>query len=300
MLLDGLAYLENQLHDKSAAYAKVMEYIESNKKKEALYAKVDSIVMQLSQITSDRKKIESEKKRLIEYSVKLSNTFTPSFLNANKAQEEAKAKLLIIENNERQKQEELDAMGMKTLYDRLNKTTAILAAIDEAKTMLHHLDSTKKAYAEKEKQLKTDLAALENKRQEVMLQKPMVETAKLALNSSEDLLLKHKDIIDKWAQSMRHKLHVGDKCPVCQQVIKDIPPAEAALMEMYNDVNMKYEEAKRMYDVQSQLYNKLEAEVKAEEKSYNTNRLAHDNDKSVAEAENNALKACRKCGIPTI
>ena len=77
---------------------------------------------------------------------------------------------------------------------------------------------------------------------------------------------------------MRHKLHVGDKCPVCQQVIKDVPPAEAALMEMYNDVNMKYEEAKRMYDVQSQLYNKLEAEVKAEEKSYNTNRLAPDNE----------------------
>ena len=63
---------------------------------------------------------------------------------------------------------------------------------------------------------------------------------------------------------------------------------------------MKYEEAKRMYDVQSQLYNKLEAEVKAEEKTYNTNRLAHDNDKSVADPQNNALQACRKCGIPTI
>ena len=300
LLLDGLAYLENQLQDKSAAYTKVMDYIESNKKKEALYAKADSIVMQLRQITSDRKKIESEKRRLSEYCLKLSNTITPSFLNANKALEEAKAKLSIIENNEKQKQEELDAMGMKALYDRLNKATAILAAIDEAKTMLHHLDSTKKAYAEKEKQLKTDLAVLENKRLEVMLQKPMVEAAKLALNSSEDLLLRHKDTIEKWAQSMRHKLHVGDKCPVCQQVIKDVPPAETALMEMYNDVNMKYEEAKRMYDVQSQLYNKLEAEVKAEEKSYNTNRLAHDNDKSVAEAENNALKACRKCGIPTI
>ena len=174
-----------------------------------------------------------------------------------KRQEEAKAKLLIIENNERQKQEELDAMGMKALYDRLNKTTAILAAIDEAKTMLHHLDSTKKAYTEKEKQLKTDLAALENKRQEAMLQKPMVEAAKLALNSSEDLLLRHKDTIDKWAQSMRHKLHVGDKCPVCQQEIKDVPPTEAALMEMYNDVNMKYEEAKRMYDVQSVSYTHL-------------------------------------------
>ena len=145
LLLDGLAYLENQLHDKSAAYTKVMDYIESNKKKEALYAKADSIVMQLRQITSDRKKIESEKKRLSEYSVKLSDTITPSFLNANKALEEAKAKLSIIENNERQKQEELDAMGMKALYDRLNKTTAILAAIDEAKTMLHHLNSTKKA-----------------------------------------------------------------------------------------------------------------------------------------------------------
>ena len=103
---------------------------------------------------------------------------------------------MIIENNEKQKQEELDAMGMKALYDRLNNTTAILAAIDEAKTMLHHLDSTKKAYAEKEKQLKADLAALENKRQETMLQKPKVEAAKLALDSSEDLLLRHKDTID--------------------------------------------------------------------------------------------------------
>ena len=113
-------------------------------------------------------------------------------------------------------------------------------------------------------------------------------------------MLKHKDTIDKWAKSMRHKLHVGDKCPVCQQVVQAIPPTEAVLMEMYNEVNNKYNEAKRLYDEQSQLYNKFEAEVKAEEKSYNTNRLAHDNDKTVAEAQSNALKACLKCGIPTI
>ena len=231
---------------------------------------------------------------------KLSNTIIPQFQMADKALEEAKAKLAAIEDNERQKQEELDAMGMKALYDSLNKITAILSAIDEAKTMLIHLDSAKTAYAEKEKQLSAVLAALENKRLEAKLMMPKVEAAKSELDKWEDTLLKHKDTIDKWAKSMRHKLHVGDKCPVCQQVVQAIPPTEAVLMEMYNEVNNKYNEAKRLYDEQSQLYNKFEAEVKAEEKSYNTNRLAHDNDKTVAEAQSNALKACLKCGIPTI
>lgn len=231
---------------------------------------------------------------------KLSNTLIPQFQNDDKALKEAKEKQAAIENEERQKHEELDAMGMKALYDNLNKSTAVLSAIDEAKTMLIHLNSAKTAYAEKEKQLSADLAALENKRQEAKLMLPKVEAAKSELDKWEDTLLKHKDTIDKWAKSMRHKLHVGDKCPVCQQVVQAIPPTEAVLMEMYNEVNNKYNEAKRLYDEQSQLYNKFEAEVKAEEKSYNTNRLAHNNDKTVVEAQGNALKACQKCGIPTI
>ena len=238
--------------------------------------------------------------RLAYLDKKLSDTLIPQFQKADKALEEAKEKLAAIEDNEKQKQEELDAIGMKALYDSLNKNTAILSAIDEAKTMLIHLDSAKTAYAEKEKQLSADLAALENKRQEAKLMLPKVEAAKSELDKWEDTLLKHKDTIDKWAKSMRHKLHVGDKCPVCQQVVQAIPPTEAVLMEMYNEVNNKYNEAKRLYDEQSQLYNKFEAEVKAEEKSYNTNRLAHDSDKTVAEAQSNALKACQKCGISNI
>ena len=238
--------------------------------------------------------------RLAYLDKKLSDTLIPQFQKADKALEEAKEKLAAIEDNEKQKQEELDAIGMKALYDSLNKTTAILSAINEAKTMLIHLDSAKTAYAEKEKQLSADLAALENKRQKAKLMLPKVEAAKSELDKWEDTLLKHKDTIDKWAKSMRHKLHVGDKCPVCQQVVQAIPPTEAVLMEMYNEVNNKYNEAKRLYDEQSQLYNKFEAEVKAEEKSYNTNRLAHNNDKTVVEAQGNALKACLKCGIPTI
>ena len=238
--------------------------------------------------------------RLAYLDKKLSDTLIPQFQKADKALEEAKEKLAAIEDNEKKKQEELDAMGMKALYDSLNNITAILSAIDEAKTMLIHLDSAKTAYAEKEKQLAEALAQLENKRMEAKLMLPKVEAAKTVLDSCEDTLLKHKDTIDKWAKSMRHKLHVGDTCPVCQQEIKAVPPTEAALMEMYNEVNNKYEEAKRLYDGQSQLYNKLAAEVKAEEKSYNANRTAHDNDKTVAEAESNALKACRKCGISTI
>ena len=238
--------------------------------------------------------------RLAYLDKKLSDTLIPQFQKADKALEEAKEKLAAIEDNEKKKQEELDEIGMKALYDSLNKNTAILSAIDEAKTMLIHLDSAKTAYAEKEKQLSADLAALENKRQEAKLMLPKVEAAKSELDKWEDTLLKHKDTIDKWAKSMRHKLHVGDKCPVCQQVVQAIPPTEAVLMEMYNEVNNKYNEAKRLYDEQSQLYNKFEAEVKAEEKSYNTNRLAHDSDKTVAEAQSNALKACQKCGISNI
>ena len=300
LLLDGLAYLENQLHDKTTTYSQVMDFIESNKSKEAFYAKADSIVVLLRQIASDRKKIEYEKKRLAEYNTKLSDTLVPSFQSADKALEEGKAKLSIIENNERQNQDELDSMGMKALYDSLNESVAVLSAIDEAKTMLVHLDSARTAYAEREKLLAETLAQLENKRMEAKMMLPKVEAAKTVLDSCEDTLQKHKDTIDKWAKSMRHKLHVGDKCPVCQQEIKAVPPTEAALMEMYNEVNNKYEEAKRLYDGQSQLYNKLVAEVKAEEKSYNANRTAHGNDKTVAEAESNALKACRKCGISTI
>src|SRR5574344_1445908 len=54
--------------------------------------------------------------RLAYLDKKLSDTLIPQFQKADKALEEEKEKLTVIENNEKLKQEELDAMGMKALY----------------------------------------------------------------------------------------------------------------------------------------------------------------------------------------
>ena len=299
-LLGGIAFYEHLQKEKGEAYVLVNKYITENAAKDELYAKADGIAMQLTRIADDRKRIAEENRKISDNRLMLAENVIPRCNSAEKTLSDAKEALAKCENETKGKQEELDVMGMNVLYKKQQDITALVALIDHAKTMLNNLDSARKAYAERGRQLDKALAELNEKKRTVADMQPSLTAAKARMEASEELLRKHNNTVEKWAVNMRHSLNVGDVCPVCRQTISNAIPEESLIRDLYLQVKEQYNKDKREYDELLGTWNKLTAEVNADSNSYRRDKQAYDNDKTVAEAELAANDACGRCGITTM
>ena len=106
--------------------------------------------------------------------------------------------------------------------------------------MLNNLDSARKAYAERGRQLDKALAELNEKTRTVADMQPSLTAAKARMEASEELLRKHNNTVEKWAVNMRHSLNVGDVCPVCRQTISNAIPEESLIRDLYLQVKEQY------------------------------------------------------------
>ncbi|MGM9732723.1 MAG: AAA family ATPase [Prevotella sp.] len=298
-LIGGIAFYENLQKEKNDAYALVKKYIADNADKETLYDKADALAIQLRQIDADRIRIGNEKRKIIDNSRTLNETLLPQYDKAEKAIADANEAIRQCENDIKRHEEELDDIGMNALYKKQQDISALLSLIDHAKTMLNNLDNIRKAYKERGLQLDKTRTELEEKTRKAEEMEPAITTAKARMEAAEELLGKHNNTVEKWAVNMRHSLHVGDVCPVCQQTVNSIPE-ESIIQKLYLQVKEQYETAKREYDELLKKWNKLTAETNADKNAYQRDKQAHDKDKSVAEAELAAKDACRRCGITTL
>ena len=82
------------------------------------------------------------------------------------------------------------------------------------------------------------------------------------MNTCKELLDQQSDTVHKFAQTMRQKLHVGDRCPVCRQVIAAELPHEEELAALVGGLTAAYKEAEQHYNTLVTARNKLESEVK--------------------------------------
>ena len=120
------------------------------------------------------------------------------------------------------------------------------------------------------------------------------------MNTCKELLDKQKDTIDKFAKTMRQKLHVGDKCPVCGQEIASKLPHEEELAELVAGLTLSFKEAEKEYNAIVAEKNKLDAEVNTATNAYNRDKENLEKDKSVQIAEQKLAAACKACGIESV
>ena len=89
-----------------------------------------------------------------------------------------------------------------------------------------------------------------------------IHDAEVKMNTCKELLDQQSDTVHKFAQTMRQKLHVGDRCPVCRQVIAAELPHEEELAALVGGLTAAYKEAEQHYNTLMAARNKLESEVK--------------------------------------
>ena len=189
------------------------------------------------------------------------------------------------------------ALHLNELREQRDKNKELVRNINTAFERIESLGREEKRKQEAVKALEDTLAEIENKQKALKELEPKIHDAKVKMDDRKELLEKQSDTIDKFAKTLRQKLHIGDICPVCRQKIKSELPHEEELDKLIGGLRDAFNEAETAHKKLVDEKNKLEAEIKTVSKNYQIAKEAFDKDKAVQDAEQKVFAACKACGI---
>lgn len=129
--------------------------------------------------------------------------------------------------------------------------------------------------------------------------KPQVEAANLKFKEWDAQYERLNLAVDTLAQKLRENLKMGKRCPICGQQVQslDAIPHEQELQNIVQEAQRKRDEAKRLFDRLKEQQNSYIIWLNQNAPSYDKDLKAFNEDKSLDEARNEALKSLGKCNI---
>ena len=297
VLLGGQKYAENEVGKIVVELQEIDAFITAEADKASMYENAQTIVGHLNAIDEGHMAINNGQTAINSENKKLAEVLTPVY---EKAQENAQNAKIDFEKEESEAKTQDEAVATLNLPELRNKCDAakdLAGKISSAKERIDMLSSVKLQREESRKNLAERKMALDQKKTKADAMEAPIHDAKLKMDVRKEDLDKQSDTVNKFASSLRLKLHTGDICPVCRQEIKSALPREEELAALVGDLQKAYEEAEKEHQALVDAKVKLDAEIKTESKSYERDIKAFNDDKSVVNAEQKALQACKLCGI---
>ena len=251
-------------------------------------------------ISQGKKKIEECDKTINNESKTLSETLQPALEKAQKAENDAQTALEQQATSLKAQEATLTELHLPELRKERDDAKDLKRNIATTYERIETYKKEKERRENKATSLKEVLVEIEKKQKEAVAMDPHIHDAKVKMDDRKALLDKQSDTIDKFAQTLRQKLHVGDLCPVCRQEIKTELPHEEELAKLVGDLREAYTEAETAHQDLVNRKNKLEAEIKAAKASYDKEKEAFDKDNALMMATQKVIEACKACGFETI
>ncbi len=299
-LLGGKQFAEtetDQLHNQIKLCA---DFIESEKEKAPMYENAQTIVGYLNTIADGRSQIEQNKKFINQEKQALKNQWQPKLNKAIDAENAATTAFNAQETKVKEQENALKALDMQGLRKKFNATNEILGNIGIANERLAHLENEKKRMEDWKQKIAQQLKEIEEKKKQSDEMNAPLRDAELIWKTKKEDLDKQKDTVDKFAKTLRSKLHLGDTCPVCRQKIATEMPHEEELSALFAQLEEAVRQAENKYNSLNSKKIELDAEIKTATDNYSKDQKAFATDTSVAEAKAKALEYCQKCGIDSI
>ena len=251
-------------------------------------------------IADGRKKIEECESTIKKESKTLSETLHPASEKAQKTVNEAQAAYETQEAALKEQETALAELHLPELRKERDEAKDLQRNITTTYERIDSYNKEKERRANTSASLETSLAEIEKNQKASAAMEPQIHDAKVIMDDRKALLDKQSDTIDKFAKTLRQKLHIGDSCPVCRQEIKSELPHEEELAQLVSGLREAYTKAESEYQEQVSNKNKLDAVIKAAQGSYKTAKEAFDRDDSVKVAKQKVIESCKACGFETI
>ena len=299
-VLGGYAFAEQEKRKTEADIQKIADYLDGEKEREAVYENAQTIEGYMNTIAYGRNKIEANQLVVSNEKKALTEVLQPAFDKAKAAVNEAQTAFNKL-NAELQSQEQ--ALADLKLGDLRKQRDDAKELRNNIKTAVERIETLRKEKERREKSaqnLEGKNAEIVKKQEESDALKPLVQAAEVKMNTCKEMLDKQKDTVEKFAKTLRQKLHMGDNCPICGQKIESELPHEEELAKIVDGLKNAFDEAEADYKKLVKEKNKLDAEILAAKNSYRADKEAFEKDKSVEMAAQKAVSACKAFGIETI
>ncbi len=248
-------------------------------------------------ISEGKKRIEEGERSIAQENKNLAESLQPAFDKAQKEATDAQATYDNMALALKAQTTALDALHLPELRKKRDEAKELQRNITAAFDRIESYNNEKERRANTENALKQAFEEMQTKQKESLEMEPLIRDAKVKMDDRKLMLDKQSDTIDKFAQTLRQKLRLGDICPVCRQEIKSELPHEEELAQLVGSLREAYTEAESAHQELVNKKNKLEAEIKAAQKSYQTAKEAFDKDTSVGAAKQKVIEACKACGV---
>ena len=296
-VLSGYAFSEQEKQQTEADIKAITALIETEKDKHKVYENGQTIAGYMSTIADGRKKIAASQTAIANENKALTEELKPAFDKAQEILKEAQETYRKQEAEINEQEKALVALNLGGLRTQRDKNKELIQNIGIAFDRIDLLDKERKRKQETSASLEGTRVETEKKQKALELMEPQIHDAKVKMEDRKEMLDKQSDTINKFAKTLRQKLHIGDICPVCRQKIKSELPHEDELAKLVRGLSDAFNEAETAYKKLVDERNRLEAEVKTAAKNYQTSKEAFDKDKSVETAEQRVVAACKACGI---
>ena len=296
-VLSGYAFAEQEKQQTETDIKAVNALIEGEKDKHEVYEHAQAIAGLMSTIAEGRKKIAASQTDVAKENKALTEKLNPAFDKAQEALKEAQEGYKTRESEIKAQEEALTALQLGGLREQRDKNKELIQNIATAFDRIDSLDKEKNRRQAAAASLEETRIEIEKKQKVLELMEPQIHDAKVRMDDRKDMLDKQSDTINKFAKTLRQKLHLGDICPVCRQEIKSELPHEEELAKLVGGLSDAFNEAEKAYSKLVDERNKLEAEVKTASRNYQTAKGTFDKDTAVQDAALKVATACMVCGI---
>ncbi len=291
------AWLTADAEESKEKLLSIEKEIESEKGKANIYANAQTVAGLIDTIATGNKKIDIETKSVEKAQKRLDNDLTGMknhaaeiYANAKQAYEDQESKQKSIE-------QDLAALKLPELRKEKESRQATINDTIAATTKLEQSDKERERYDNKKKNIEEQSITIARLNDELSTIKPQIHDALIKTETCREVLEKQRESVDKWAKSMRAKLHIGDTCPVCRQKIKDSIPHEEEIDCLYAAAEQSWKDAEKSLQELKDHEKAILAEIKSNTALLNKTTKELSADRSLPEAENAAKEACRKCGV---
>lgn len=203
-------------------------------------------------------------------------------------------------DNQQRHEEALAALGLNDLRRDRDNAKELLLKITTALDRIDAYSTEKERRKKNVKALEVATAAIEEKQKRTAEMQPLIHDARIKMEACKEMLDRQSDTVNKFAQTLRQKLHIGDTCPVCRQTITTPLPHEEELAQLVGSLREAFTTAESAHKKLVDEKNRLDAEILTATQNYRTAKETLDNDKSVETAAQKVTLACRACGIETL
>lgn len=295
-LLDGQALAEAEKDATRHQIEGIDLFLEQERPKAGMYAKAQTIAGYLRSIVDGRKHVQQISAALEKELRPQAEQYKTLLTEAERKATEAKTALEREETAARTQEEAVVRINLPALRKQHDEAKDLLTHILTAKERIAQLNTERKRRDEtatRLEALKTDIA---QKQQTAQTLEPLLRDAQVRKETCQEMLDKQKDTVNRFAITIRHRLQVGDICPVCRQRVTGPLPHEEELRGLVKGLELAFTEASKAYDDLTVKKNKTDIEIKTLTKSYTDLLKAFNEDVSVTVALQKATDACERCG----